>query len=201
MQKEKTVPMVIGGYFHTLILEPHKVDSFKIVEAPTRNAKAYKEITDGEICLLQHEADKIEAMRQKLLGNDIIRGLIQGDNVEYEVPGITDLHGEQWKGKADIINHDEKLIIDLKTTGDIEKFKYSARKFNYDSQAYIYQELFGYEMIFVAIDKKTLQVGIYDCSNNFLERGKEKVMDAVQQYRLIKSAEFDANQYALNETL
>ncbi len=95
MQKEKTVPMVIGGYFHTLILEPHKVDSFKIVEAPTRNAKAYKEITDGEICLLQHEADKIEAMRQKLLGNDIIRGLIQGDNVEYEVPGITDLHGEQ----------------------------------------------------------------------------------------------------------
>ena len=26
------------------------------------------------------------------------------------------------KGKADVLNHEEKLIIDLKTTSDIEKF-------------------------------------------------------------------------------
>ncbi len=193
--------MVIGGYFHTLICEPHKVDSYKIIEATTRNTKLYKELSDGELCLLQHEADHIEVMRQKLLSHDIIRDLIQGDNIEYEVPGITELHGETWKGKADIINHNEKLIVDLKTTGDIEKFKWSARKFNYDSQAYIYQELFGYEMIFVAVDKKTLQLGIYDCSQNFLEGGKEKVIDAIAQFRLIKSAEFDASQYAKNETL
>ena len=199
--KDRTIPMVIGGYFHTLICEPHKVDSFKIIDATTRNTKVYKELSDGEICLLQHEADKIELMRQKLLANDIIRGLIQGDNIEYEKPGITELHGENWKGKADIINHDEKLIIDLKTTGDIEKFRYSARKFNYDSQAYIYQELFGYEMIFVAIDKKTMQLGIYDCSNQFLQRGKEKVIEAVAQYRLIKQTDFDINQYSIQETL
>ena len=197
----KTIPMVVGGYFHTLICEPDKVDKFKIIESTTRNTKLYKELSDGEICLLQHEADKIEVMREKLLNNDIIKGLIQGDNIEYETPGITELHGEMWKGKADIINHDEKLIIDLKTTGDLQKFKFSARKFNYDSQAYIYQELFGYEMIFVAIDKKTLQLGIYDCSNNFLERGKEKVIEAITQYRLIKNADFDFNQYSINETL
>lgn len=193
--------MVIGGYFHTLICEPHKVDSYKIIEATTRNTKLYKELSDGELCLLQHEADHIEVMRQKLLSHDIIRDLIQGDNIEYEVPGITELHGETWKGKADIINHNEKLIVDLKTTGDIEKFKWSARKFNYDSQAYIYQELFGYEMVFVAVDKKTLQLGIYDCSQKFLEGGRDKVIDAIAQFRLIKSADFDASQYATNETL
>ena len=176
--------------FHTLILEPHKIESFKIIKASTRNTKDYKELSDGEICLLEHEADKIEVMREKVLSNDLIRGLIQGDNVEYEVPGIGELYGEMWKGKADIINHDEKMIIDLKTTGDIEKFKFSAKKFNYDSQAYIYQELFGYEMIFVAIDKKTLQLGIYDCSDHFLENGKEKVIEAVAQYKLIKSEGF-----------
>ena len=48
----------------------------------------------------------------------------------------------KWKGKADIINHEEKLIIDLKTTADIEKFRWSASKYNYDSQAYIYSKLF-----------------------------------------------------------
>ena len=199
--KPKTVPMVIGGYFHTLICEPDKVDQFKIINATTRNTKDYREMSDGEICLLQHEADKIELMREKLLDNDIIRDLIQGDNIEYEKPEIMEIHGEMWKGKADIINHDEKLIIDLKTTGDLEKFKYSARKFNYDSQAYIYQNLFGYEMIFVAIDKTTLNLGIYDCSTNFLERGKEKVLEAIAQYRLIKNADFDMKQYAKNETL
>ena len=55
-------------------------------------------------------------------------------------PEITELEGQMWKGKADIVNHDEKLIIDLKTTADITKFKYSASKYNYDSQAYIYRK-------------------------------------------------------------
>ena len=49
--------------------------------------------------------------------------LIRGENVEYEVPGIAEIFGNQWKGKADIINHDEKLIIDLKTTADISKIQ------------------------------------------------------------------------------
>lgn len=193
--------MVIGGYFHTLILEPHKIESFKIIKASTRNTKDYKELSDGEICLLEHEADKIELMRERILENDLIRGLIQGDNIEYETPAIKEIHGEMWKGKADIINHNEKLIIDLKTTGDIEKFKWSAKKFNYDSQAYLYQELFGYEMIFIAIDKGSLQLGIYDCSERFLGDGKEKVIEAIAQYRLIKDGGFNPSQYFKNETL
>ena len=62
---------------------------------------------------------------------------------------IKEIEGEMWKGKADSVNHNEKLVIDLKTTADITKFKWSASKYNYDSQAYIYSELFGYEMIFI----------------------------------------------------
>ena len=50
----------IGGYFHTAILEPEKLKSFKIIEATTRNTKQYKEISGGEVCLLQHEVDMIE---------------------------------------------------------------------------------------------------------------------------------------------
>ena len=45
---------LIGGYFHTAILEPEKLKSFRVVEASTRNTKAYKEISGGEMCLLQH---------------------------------------------------------------------------------------------------------------------------------------------------
>ena len=193
---------LVGGYFHTAILEPEKLKNFKIVEATTRNTKAYKEISGGEICLLQHEVDQIELMTEKMLSNEVCRDLIRSGNVEYEQPEITELEGQMWKGKADIVNHDEKLIIDLKTTADITKFKYSASKYNYDSQAYIYSKLFGYEMLFIVIDKNTHQIGIFDCSPEFYARGKDKVERAVQAYELFyKSEDFDPKQYFLTKTL
>mgnify|MGYP003624461233 FL=1 len=193
---------LVGGYFHTAILEPDKLKNFKIVEATTRNTKAYKEISDGEMCLLKHEVDQIEVMTEKMLNNEVCRDLIRSGNVEYERPEITELEGQMWKGKADIVNHDEKLIIDLKTTADITKFKYSASKYNYDSQAYIYSKLFGYEMLFIAIDKNTHQIGIFDCSPEFYARGEDKVKRAVEAYELFyKSEDFDPKQYFLTKTL
>jgi hypothetical protein len=163
---------LVGGYFHTCILEPNKIDKYKVVKSTTRNTKQYKDVAGGELCLLQHEVDQIELMREKVMSNDICRDLIQLGNVEYEVPMVTELFNNKWKGKADIVNHDEKLIIDLKTTADIEKFHWSASKYNYDSQAYIYSKLFGYEFLFIVIDKNTHQIGMFDCSPKLLLKSK-----------------------------
>ena len=191
---------LVGGYFHTAILEPEKLASFKIVEATSRNTKQYKEISGGEMCLLQHEADNANLMTDKIMSNDICADLIKGQ--DYEKPMIKEIESAIWKGKADVINHDEKLVIDLKTTGDIDRFQWSAKKFNYDSQAYIYRELFGYEMLFIAIDKKTHQIGMFDCSPKFYESGKEKVTKAIEVYDLFyKTDDFDPAQYFINKTL
>ena len=128
--------------------------------------------------------------------------LIRNANVEYETPGVTELFGNKWKGKADIINHDDKVIIDLKTTNDLDSFRFSAKKYNYDSQAYIYSHLFGYEFMFIVIDKNTHQIGLFDCSTEFLERGQYKVEKASEVYDLFyKSEDFDPNQYFINQTL
>ena len=193
---------LIGGYFHTCILEPNKIDKYKVVKASTRNTKQYKDVAGGELCLLQQEVDMIELMRMKVLNNDICRDLIQLGNVEYEKPMVTELFGNKWKGKADIVNHDEKLIIDLKTTADIEKFQWSANKYNYDSQAYIYSKLFGYEFLFIVIDKTTHQIGMFDCSPKFYERGEEKGSKASEAYDLFyKTKDFDPKQYFISKTL
>ena len=205
--KPKTSAMVIGGYFHTAILEPDKLEQFKIIKSTTRNTKQYKEMSGGEICLLQHEVDKIELMKEAVMDNKICRELIRAPfdldtHVEYEVPGVADLLGNMWKGKADVINHEEKLIIDLKTTSDIDKFKWSASKFNYDSQAYIYSNLFGYEMLFMVIDKETLQIGLFDCSPDFYSSGEDKVRKATDAYELFyKTDDFDSKQYLITKTL
>jgi len=195
---------LVGGYFHTAILEPNKLKNFKIVESTTRNTKSYKEISNGELCLLQHEVDKIELMTQAVMDNDVCRDLIKPllGEVEYEEPRVGKIHGQMWKGKADIINHEEKLVIDLKTTSDIEKFNWSASKYNYDSQAFIYSTLFGYEMLFIVIDKTTHQIGLFDCSPQFYEKGEDKVRRACDAYELFfQTDNFDHKQHLLTKTL
>ena len=202
-QPSKPSPaFLVGGYFHTAILEPDKLKKYKVIESTSRNTKAYKEMSGGELCLLQSEVDTIELMTDKVLANDVCRDLIRGINIEYEKPGVTELEGLNWKGKADIVNHDEKLIIDLKTTADLNKFRWSASKYNYDSQAYIYSKLFGYEFEFIVIDKITHQLGIFDCSPEFYERGQDKVRRAAEQYKLFyQSEDFDPQQFFINQTL
>ena len=193
---------LVGGYFHTCILEPDKLDKYKVVKSTTRNTKAYKDVAGGELCLLQHEVDTIELMRDKVLANDICKDLIINSQTEYEKPGIINMFNNNWKGKADIVNHEEKLVIDLKTTADIDKFQWSASKFNYDSQAYIYSKLFGYEFLFIVIDKNTHQIGMFDCSPQFYERGEEKVRKASEAYDLFyKTKDFDPKQYFISKTL
>ena len=91
---------LVGGYFHTCILEPNKLEKFKVVKSANRNTKAYKDVAGGELCLLQKEVDEIELMRDKLMANKICKDLITLGNVEYEKPMITELFGNQWKGKA-----------------------------------------------------------------------------------------------------
>ena len=193
---------LVGGYFHTAILEPDKLKKYRVIPSSTRNTKAYKEMSNGELCLLQHEVDAIELLSDTMLENNICKGLIRDSNTEYETPAIAEIEGEMWKGKADIVNHNEKLVIDLKTTADITRFKWSASKYNYDSQAYIYRMLFGYDMLFVVIDKNTHQLGLFDCSAEFYEKGKDKVQRAVEAYRLFyKQKDFDPKQYFINKTL
>tara|TARA_Y100000004_G_scaffold53791_1_gene59845 strand:- start:160 stop:891 length:732 start_codon:yes stop_codon:yes gene_type:complete len=202
--KPKSPALLVGGYFHTAILEPDKLNRFKIVETTTRNTKAYKEISEGELCLLQHEVDKIQLMTEAIQSNDVCRDLIKPilGQVDYEEPRVAKIHNQMWKGKADVINHEEKLVIDLKTTGDIDKFQWSANKFNYDSQAFIYSTLFGYEMLFIVIDKETHQIGLFDCSPDFYAKGEDKVRRACDAYELFYQTEnFDHKQHLLTKTL
>jgi hypothetical protein len=200
---------LVGGYFHTAILEPDKIKSFKIIESTSRNTKVYKEMSGGELCLLQHEVDMIEALVDKMMNNNVCRDLISPTvhakdvaDVDYEEPAIAEINGQMWKGKADILNHEEQLIIDLKTTSDLDKFRWNAKKYNYDSQAYIYRKLFGYEMVFIAIDKNTGKIGLFDCSPDFYQSGKDKLEKACEMYELFhESEDFEPQQYFINETL
>ena len=201
-EQKQTAAFLVGGYFHTTILEPDKLKKFKVIPTTTRNTKLYKEMSGGELCLLQHEVDMIEKMSEKMLSNKICDGLIQGNWVEYEKPMITKIGKYMWKGKCDVLNHDDQLVIDLKTTADINNFRRAAFRYNYDAQAYVYRKLFGYDMLFIVIDKNTHQIGMFDCSDEFYRSGEDKVERAMEAYDLFfKSKDFDPKQFFISKTL
>lgn len=183
---KKSSALLIGGYFHTAILEPEKLINYKVIDAKNRHAKHYKNESEGVLCLLQHEVDKINQMCDIVLSNEDCYDLIRNGDVEYEQPNIREIAGEIWKGKADILNHTADAIIDLKTTSNLVDFKDSAKKFNYDSQAYIYGTLFNKDFQFICIDKRSMQLGKFDCSQEFLDRGRVKVEKAVEAFRKLK---------------
>jgi hypothetical protein len=202
--KEKTVPMVQGSYFHAALLEPQKVVDFLICDVSSRNTNRYKEMCESQgvdIILLSKEVEELDAMVDSIKGRMEFFDMIYDDGNLYEQPGLSNIMGEVWKGKADIIS--SEYVIDLKTTANIEEFKYSARKYNYDSQAYIYNQIFGKPVLFIAVEKGTNKTGMFDCSEEFLDRGKEKVQRAIEVWRKFfgPNKTEDITQYYTKETL
>tara|TARA_Y100001938_G_C7993448_1_gene380757 strand:- start:23 stop:754 length:732 start_codon:yes stop_codon:yes gene_type:complete len=185
---EISKPLIEGGYFHTCMLEPEKKDNFEIIDCASRSTKIYKEaLGDREMLLLKKEADYIDSLVAKMKGNMEMYDYIYQDGNQYEVPMVDKIMGNWWKSKADIIHKD--YIIDLKTTSDLDKFQYSGRTYNYDSQAYIYQRMFGKPMLFFVICKSTTRLGIFDCSPEFLKSGQDKVERATEVYNKFFSDE------------
>jgi hypothetical protein len=173
-----------GRYFHQLILEPEKAVDTKFIDIGSRNTKAYKEfILENQIpfAMLEKEGEEIRGCVDGMLGNIAFYEGIRAEGNVYEVPAIKEIHGMWWKGKADIVCNDK--LIDLKTTSKIADFKYSARKYNYDSQCFIYQELFGKPLVFYVVDKTDGMLGIYRPTEEFVKRGEEKVVRAIEVHK------------------
>lgn len=196
---EQTLPMLHGRYLHTAILEPHKLGEFNFVDASTRNTNIYKNASNGELLMLQKEKDDLDLSIEAIRSNKRFYEDIYAEGNIYEEPGIGKILGNEWKGKADIITRDK--IIDIKTTNDINNFRKSAHAYNYDSQAFIYLTIFGKPLEFYVVDKGTKQLGIFKCSDEFLERGFEKVKRATEVYNKFFKGDDDIEQYYIEGNL
>ena len=201
VKQEPTVPMLQGSYFHTAILEPEKLANFEIVEASTRNTNIYKDASKGNLLLLRNECDNLDEMVRVIKSNFFFYENIYKDGNVYEEPAIMELFGHKFKGKADIVT--DEIVIDIKTTSKISDFRWSAKKYNYDSQAYLYQQFFDRPLTFYVIDKATHELGVFEPSAEFLLGGREKVLRAVEVYEKFfgDSPKEDINNFFIREDL
>lgn len=189
-KSESNKNFLFGSYFHQLILEPEKAENVSYVDVKSRNSKAYKDYLQEnglDLALLEDEKLQAESLVDTIKGNIDFFDMIYQEGNHFEVPAIGEIAGAMWKGKADIVGKD--YLYDLKTTSDIDRFIWSVRDYNYDSQAYIYQQLFGKPLAFLVIDKQTKMMGMYTIGEKSLERGREKVERAVEVYNNFFSEE------------
>lgn len=204
VSREDNKNFLDGRYFHQLLIEPEKAKEMKFVDASTRTTKEYKQfILDNnlEIAMLAKEKTEIENLVSLMKSNINMFDNIYREGNQYEVPAVAEIKGMMWKGKADIVCDD--MLIDLKTTSSIQDFKYSARKYNYDSQCYIYQQLFNKPLVFYVIDKVTTQMGIFRPSEDFVKRGEDKVERAIEVYNKFFGTHktIDLDEYVIDEVL
>ena len=196
--------LVDGRYFHHLLLEPDKAEATPFVDVSTRNTKEYKnfcEENNFSYVMLKKEQDELKRLASLMKGNIEFYDSIYAPNNQFEVPAVGEIHGMMWKGKTDILN--PLLLIDVKTTSDIQKFKWSARAYNYDSQCYIYQQLFGKPLVFYVVDKETGQLGIFRPTENFVKGGEAKVIRAIEVFNRYfgPNPSDDICNYYISETL
>ena len=222
----KTLPLLHGRYFHTSILEPEKIDTIPVFNSSSRTTNAFKQFEaehnlHSYDILLTKEKEKLDKLIEKLLGNWKVFDIIIGDGVQYEVPNIKEIHGQMFKGKCDVlvnkpfeveveqdgqtfvVDYPDGAIVDLKTSSSIFKFRHSCNAYCYNSQAYIYQELFDKPFLFIVIDKNDGLLKFAPCSPEFIDKGEDNVKKAIKVYEKFFSDEAvcDIDDYVYTEIL
>jgi hypothetical protein len=200
-----------GRLIHTMILEPHKIDEMTFIDVASKNAKKWKEAKaehPNHLLYTTKERKLAERMTEALFKNHQAVELLR--DASFEQPAVDYIEGYPFRGKADIIKNDG-TIIDLKTSSDLRNFVYSARhKYSYDVQVYIYCRLFNVDynkFKFLVIDKLSCDVGVYSVSEDFYNKGEEKVMYALQQYsdffedRTLEEIQQEVNNYTISGEL
>ena len=193
-----------GKIFHWALYEPEKLADVNYSKFSSRNTKGYKEEIDllgidGRI--LKSEMDEAISWANVFKANNHFNEILNTEGSQYELPGVAQIMGYSFKGKMD-----QKLPTigyDAKTTADISQFKWNAKKYGYDSQAYLYEQIFGVPLIFLVVCKKTLKLGKFYPTPDFIAGGKEKVKKAMEVYEKFygENKTEDIQQYFTTEEL
>ncbi|MDB4331364.1 PD-(D/E)XK nuclease-like domain-containing protein [bacterium] len=190
-----------GWLFHTAILEPNVFEAQTFIDVQSKNTKKFREAkAENPRVFTAKEKSDAERLADAFLRNEHAKELIRDS--EFEVPVIGEVMDMPFRGKADVLGANR--IVDLKTTTDIKGFSYSANKYGYDVQCYLYCNLFKKEFKdfhFLVLDKGSLDIGIFNCSEEFYYRGEEKVEKALDLYNKFFIEGADLDNYCLTGEL
>jgi hypothetical protein len=192
-----------GNLVHTLILEPkeyqNKFTVFNSKDRPEPNKtmssklnRAWKKKID-ECCL---ERDKVLltldqynlglTLRDKLTSVKDVKDILDNSNKEVSKSWIDFNTMVKCKGKADLVVNGGDMLVDIKTTSKpVTEFAKSAYRYDYHRQAAFYLDGFNSkEFMFVVIETTPpYQIGIFRCTENFIDQGREEYIRLLDFYK------------------
>lgn len=195
-----------GWLFHTAILEPEVFAAQTFIDVQSKNTKKFKEAkAENPRVFTAKERCDADRLVDAFYRNEHAKELIT--KAEFEIPAIDNVSAGDFtmpfRGKADVLATNR--IVDLKTSSsNLKDFHYSANKYGYDVQCYLYCNLFGKthkEFYFLVLDKGSLDIGIFNCSEEFYYRGEQKVEKALDLYNKFFIEGADLDNYCLTGEL
>jgi len=191
-----------GWLFHTAILEPEVFAAQTFIDVQSKNTKKFRDAkAENPRVFTAKERSDADRLVDAFYRNEHAKELIT--KAEFEIPAIDNVLGFPFRGKADVLA--DNRIVDLKTTSSsVKDFSYSAQKYSYDVQCYLYCNLFKKDFksfYFLVLDKKSLDIGIFNCSEEFYYRGEQKVEKALDLYSKFFIEGADLDNYCLTGEL
>lgn len=216
--EDKKEALDIGTAFHSLILEP---DNFKneFVVMPddinrrTKEGKqAYEEFLNTskeKIVLSAEDNKKLLLMRESLFSHPHAKWLIEAEgDPEISIFWNEETTGELAKCRPDKFLSEHSCIVDLKTTGDIERIEKSFFNYRYHVQDAWYTKEYetAYNdklssFIFLVVSTKLncgrYPVRLFDLAQEVKELGKTEYLEDIATYHECKTS----NDWAAIETI
>ena len=196
----KGVPLVMGGCFHSMVLEPECLDEEYAVKPTEIDGKSpltkhYKE----EFAAMQAERPHVqwvkddnwetcEGMANAIMSNSVFTHYASDIDAVAEASGFFNYNGAKCKVRPDLYTSDG-TIIDLKSTQDASEagFRSAIRKFKYDFQACWYLEamralgLPARQFIFLAVEKAgSFETASYTLTASEIDRQKPRMQKACE---------------------
>lgn len=213
---EKLKTFDFGDAMHAICLEPDRLKTDFVVmpeingrtNAGKEEKAAFITANEGNTILTFDEHKKLNLMYESIMAHPAARKIIEADGVAEGSFFFTDAEtGVDCRVRPDKIIGDAGYAVDLKTTPELGKFKFSVEDFRYFVQDPFYRDGLascGIEtshMKFLVI-QKTIEIGRYPCMvvtlpDDVVEYGREIYKNDLQKYAEFKESHKPSDHHEL----
>ena len=185
----------VGTLMHSMILEPHTVETEFNYYKGMRKAGAEFDAFIANChnpklpCISINQRKVAQDCMEAYQRHTVAQSLISNGYAEQTICGT--LHGVPIKARFDWINVEDGYIADVKTTGyssDLESFKSTCDSFKYPLSGALYTAMaeahYGkpFKFYYIVLSKKEKTCDVYLTSTRTMNAGKAKVAEACAKY-------------------
>ncbi|MBZ4194827.1 MAG: PD-(D/E)XK nuclease-like domain-containing protein [Candidatus Contendobacter sp.] len=187
--QESTKAMQFGTLIHCLTLTPLQFSEEFIIESRHGRNQAKKAryaalAATGKIIITPDEFDRAQAIVTAMKADPEARQLLTGGKKEQTIiqergPGLLPL-----KARIDLHHPDQRRVIELKTSYDLDKIKTTMQRYRYPLSAAFYRELAqALTVVFIFVQtREPFNVAVFELSPLALQEGREQFTTALHRF-------------------